>query len=132
MSENASEIESLSAWNDGPIHISTQRMRLPIEVLQELFQLYILPEIRSLVKFIFHLASIDSSFSIEKTTLLQKQSIILIEAVWLLNTNAIKTKSDRIQTIVYVYFNANKSKNEYLCVVIHLMFKLLLHKQLFK
>ena len=126
MSENASEIESLSAWNDGPIHIATQRMRLPIEELQELFQLYILPEIRLLVKLIFYLASIDSSFSIEKTTLLQKQSIILIEAVWLLNTNAIKTKSDRIQTIVYIHFNANKSKNEYLCLVIHLMFKLLL------
>ncbi|MFM1972060.1 MAG: hypothetical protein RL185_742 [Bacteroidota bacterium] len=87
MSENASENESSRAWNDGPIHISTQKMRLPIEVLQEFFQLYTLPEIRSLVKLIFHLASTDSSISIEKTTLLQNQLIKLIEAAWLLNTS---------------------------------------------
>lgn len=93
MSENASENESSRAWNDGPIHISTQKMRLPIEVLHDFFQLYTLPEIRSLVKLIFHLASTDSSISIEKTTLLQNQLITLIEAAWLLNTSGEEKKN---------------------------------------
>ena len=92
MSENASEKESIRGWNAGPIHLAKQKMRLPTEVLQDFFNLYSLPEIRSLLKLTFHLASIDSSLSNEQLSLLQNQLIKLIEAAWLLNTSAEEQK----------------------------------------
>lgn len=88
MSENAPENESSKGWNAGPIHLAKQKMRFPSEVLQDFFQLYTLPEIRSLVKLIFHLASTDTGLSNDQLFLLQNQLIKLIEAAWLLNTSA--------------------------------------------
>ena len=92
MSEKSVENELPKGWNSGPIHLAKQNMRLPNEVLQDFFQLYSLPEIRSLLKLIFHLASTDRSLSDEQLSLLQNQLIKLIEAAWLLNTSAHENK----------------------------------------
>lgn len=92
MSDKEAEYSSSRAWNSGPIHLTKERIRLPGEVLQEFFQLYSLPEIRSLVKLIFHLASTDSNISNHQTSLLKNQLIKLIEAAWLLNTSTEERK----------------------------------------
>jgi hypothetical protein len=87
MSENTIENELNKGWNSGPIHLSKQNMCLPRQVLQDFFNLYSLPEIRSLLKFIFHFAPTENNLSKEQLSLLQNQLTKLIEAAWLLNTN---------------------------------------------
>lgn len=94
MSEKSIENELLMVWNSGPIHLAKQNMRLPGQVLQDFFKLYSLPEIRSLLKFFFHLAATDNNFSKEQLSLLQHQLTKLIEAAWLLNTNSDQHKSE--------------------------------------
>jgi hypothetical protein len=78
-------------------------MLIPNQILEEFSKIYNLPEIRSFFEVIFNHASNSNEISAELLYSLQKQLIILIEAVWLLNTYANKTQSDRIKTIVYIY-----------------------------
>jgi|688.fasta_scaffold487601_2 hypothetical protein len=90
MSEKYKENEIIKSWNIGPINLSKRNMLLPNQVLEEFFKIYSLPEIRSLLKVIFHHASNSSNLSAEQLYLLQQQLIKLIEASSLLNTTADK------------------------------------------
>jgi hypothetical protein len=92
MSEKYKENELIKSWNTGPINLPKRNMLLPNQVLDEFFKIYSLPEIRSLLKVIFHHASNSSNLSAEQLYLLQQQLIKLIEASWLLNIIADKNK----------------------------------------
>lgn len=92
MAEKSTENELIKGWNSGPINLPKRNMLLPKQVLEEFFTIYSLPEIRSILKLIFHHASISSNLSTGQLSLLQEQLIKLIEASWLLNTTANKNE----------------------------------------
>lgn len=85
MDESLTESESIN-WNNSPLYLSKRELCVPDQVLNDFFLLYTLPEIRTLVKLIFHSSNIDNQLSSEQIFILQNQLIKLIEASWLLYT----------------------------------------------
>lgn len=92
MAEKSTENELIKGWNSGPINLPNRNMLLPKLVLEDFFRIYRLPEIRSVLKLIFHHASKSSNLSAEQLSLLQEQLIKLIEAAWLFNKSADKNE----------------------------------------
>ncbi len=80
--EKLIEIESKN-WNNGPLYLSQRELSIPKQVLNDFFQLYSLPEVRTLIKVIFHSSNIEN-FTPQQILILQNQFIKSIEAAWLL------------------------------------------------